>query len=515
MSPFFSMLTPLNINKNIAISQLSNLNLIVSTPLQTMVIEQPQMQAIILQLLETPLDMMQLIDKLADKYPQMELMRTLNTLKHYQIINAAQQPPAFELHNHFSAMAAHNASDMPFKFIDFEQNSLVAHFESNGHGPAAAGFPVMLVNDILDQRLDAFQQTQFSAEQPFIVAQVTGTELLISPVIDPCKSPCWACMAYRLKLHRPMQALLQSAKQIQTAQADFCAQAVNVIRKVLSAQIEPLHRSDDSSNQSSDEQSHDLVKLNLTNGETSHHRVSRRPQCPCCGDPDQKVDYHKLSLLADNSTVANDAGGYRTVSAKLTYQKYQHLVDPLTGIMASVDEYRKVPGAPIYNYCSGRNIALQSRSLFWLNNHMRSSSGGKGANEQQAKTGALCESVERYSMVYHGQEACTTASYSELASKAIHPNTCMNFSHKQITERESINKHSSAFHTLVPIDFDENAQLDWTGTYSLIDQQIRYLPSAFCFAQYPAADENQLLAYPDSNGCAAGNNPAEAILQGT
>ena len=38
--------------------------------------------------------------------------------------------------------------------------------------------------------------------------------------------------------------------------------------------------------------------------------------------------------------------------------------------------------------------------------------------------------------------------------------------------------------------------------------------ACFCYAQYPAEDEYQLFAYPDSNGNAAGNSLEEAILQG-
>jgi len=50
--------------------------------------------------------------------------------------------------------------------------------------------------------------------------------------------------------------------------------------------------------------------------------------------------------------------------------------------------------------------------------------------------------------------------------------------------------------------------------YSLTNKQFKYLPTVYCYAQYPDGDEQNLESYPDANGCAAGNTLDEAILQG-
>src|SRR5215470_7634731 len=51
------------------------------------------------------------------------------------------------------------------------------------------------------------------------------------------------------------------------------------------------------------------------------------------------------------------------------------------------------------------------------------------------------------------------------------------------------------------------------GSWGLTWGEVRYLPAAFCYYDYPQPDE-QTYCLACSNGCAAGNTLAEAILQG-
>ena len=138
---------------------------------------------------------------------------------------------------------------------------------------------------------------------------------------------------------------------------------------------------------------------------------------------------------------------------------------------------------------------------------------GRVKTDLQAKTGALCESIERYSAMYHGKTYSVHAAFKDLAG-AIHPNELMLYSEQQFAEREKINRYASRFYSLIPIPFDEQEEMEWTPVYSLSERKFKYLPTCFCFAQYPAEDETRLYSYPDSNGLAAGNSIEEAILQG-
>ena len=64
----------------------------------------------------------------------------------------------------------------------------------------------------------------------------------------------------------------------------------------------------------------------------------------------------------------------------------------------------------------------------------------------------------------------------------------------------------------VPEPFREDVEIEWTPLWSLSAERTRYLPTSFCYFGYRSPDP--LFARADSNGCAAGSVPEEAVLQG-
>jgi ribosomal protein S12 methylthiotransferase accessory factor len=86
------------------------------------------------------------------------------------------------------------------------------------------------------------------------------------------------------------------------------------------------------------------------------------------------------------------------------------------------------------------------------------------------------------------------------------------FSDKQYRERDIWNAAGHRFDA-VPLPFDPQAEIDWTPVWSLSRQAVRYLPAAYCWFNYPQP-ANQAFCHGCSNGNAAGNTIAEAILQG-
>ena len=208
-------------------------------------------------------------------------------------------------------------------------------------------------------------------------------------------------------------------------------------------------------------------------------------------------------------------GGDRTVSAEETLQKYKHHISPITGILHKLERSGAADSnSPIYNYVAGLNHAVkQQDSLDVLCQHLRTNSGGKGVNELQAKAGALCEAIERYSIRFHGDEHRIQANYQELGNLAIHPNQCMLFSDQQFDNRVELNRNTQLPGRQIPIHFDEQRVMEWTPVWSLTEQTFKYLPTSFCFFGYPIEPES-FFCKADSNGCAAGNTIEEAILQG-
>ncbi len=61
--------------------------------------------------------------------------------------------------------------------------------------------------------------------------------------------------------------------------------------------------------------------------------------------------------------------------------------------------------------------------------------------------------------------------------------------------------------------FDPEANIEWSPVWSLTKREVRYLPTAFCYYDYPQSEERRY-CIACSNGNAAGNTLEEAILQG-
>jgi len=124
----------------------------------------------------------------------------------------------------------------------------------------------------------------------------------------------------------------------------------------------------------------------------------------------------------------------------------------------------------------------------------------------------FCEAIERYSGVFQGNEIREKGSYQKMGDKAIHPNACMNFSQQQYDQRKQWNDSSPGWFQRIPEPFDESREIEWTPIWSLTHQEFKYLPTAYCYFGYQPPYQPD--CWGDSNGCAAGNNLEEAILQG-
>lgn len=372
---------------------------------------------------------------------------------------------------------------------------------------------IVLTADYLHPDLEHINTEMIEQGTPWMLIKLEGTTPYVGPLMVPGaeEAACWKCLQHRLALHDQENKLYQAlAKTNDTIARPLVSHPIS---KQLAASVAISELVSWLYHEQNESLYNTLISLDTKTGERKINKVVKRPQCPSCGDI-QMVKKHPLpTQLQPQHTIADNLGGYRTVSPEETLQKYKHHVSAITGVVPYVKEYHPVEDVPIYNFGSGKNLALQSSSLFWLNLHLRSANGGKGKTAIQAKTGALCEAIERYSLMYQGETYTVEATYNDL-EHAMHPNTCMLYSDDQYQDRERINNESTKFYSLIPIPFDVDEIMDWTPVYSLTQKEFKYLPSCYCYAQYPAADEKRLYAYPDSNGCAAGNTIEEAILQG-
>lgn len=371
-----------------------------------------------------------------------------------------------------------------------------------------------ITDDYQRQEFREINRQALGKKQPWMLIKPVGVELWIGPVFLPGKTACWECLKQRLEINRPLDDYYKTQKKSEsiphipagslplTLQAAANLTALEIAQWLYAGKNDRLDGS--------------MLSFDTQNFETQSHLLVKRPQCKACGEFPYKPKAGPILLERKTQPCETAAGGYREVTPEETLEKYQHNVSPITGIMPFLKPYHAVQGTnvPVYNYTSGRNTAMRSKTLFWLNQHLRSGNGGKGRSWAQAKTGALCEAIERYCLTYHGDEPSINSSLRELGDSGIHPNDCMNYSEAQYRDREAINQTYTKFYNLVPVPFDESLEMEWSPVYSLTGETFKYLPSCFCYAQYPAEDETRLFSYPDCNGSAAGNSIEEAILQG-
>ncbi|WP_282089850.1 TOMM precursor leader peptide-binding protein [Aquimarina algiphila] len=368
---------------------------------------------------------------------------------------------------------------------------------------------VVLTDDYNHEEIHQLNEKFIKEKKKWLIIQPNGVEILIGPIFIPDQTACWTCLNHRLKINQPFKQFYKSIGFQQESQTKAnhstsnCIASnmavVEIVKWLYSEKDHPLEEK--------------IISFDTKTMRSTYHTVTRRPQCKICGNEDVFKKKSVPVTIDNKAIITNKLGGYRTVSPEETYKKYKHHISSISGIVPKVSPYHKKEDAPIFNFASGRNRALQSTSLFWLNHHLRSGNGGKGKNSIQAKTGALCEAIERYSLMYHGDEYSFTASYENL-DNAILPNECMNFSETQYKMREELNSTTSKFYAFIPQPFDRKEKMEWTSFYSLTYKDYKHLPSCFSYSQYPAEDERKLYSYPDSNGCAAGNTIKEAILQG-
>ncbi len=375
---------------------------------------------------------------------------------------------------------------------------------------------IVLTDSYIHPELETLNQSFIEKQQPWLLIKLTGATPYIGPLFSPtiANMPCWSCLQHRLLLHDRENALYQTLhktlKNIQRPLVTHQLAQQIVISRALLLLVEFWYTVHDTHVL----QNH-IHSINTKTGEITKHQIIKRPQCSHCGTPEILTQYPKPITLQRETSLATHHGGYRIYDAETTYNNYKHHISSITGIVPYVKPYHKSKDIPIFNYGSGKNIAMQSTSMFWLNLHLRSANGGKGKTDIQAKTGALCEAIERYCLMFPGATYTISNTFNAL-DRAIHPNSCMLFSKQQYNERIKINASSTKFYSLIPDYLSKDQALDWSPVYNLTKKHFNYVPTAFCYAQYQteAATESKIYAYPDSNGAAAGNTIEEAILQG-
>ncbi|HEY1603656.1 MAG TPA: TOMM precursor leader peptide-binding protein [Pirellulales bacterium] len=368
---------------------------------------------------------------------------------------------------------------------------------------------LVATDSYLRSELRVCNEEALRKKQPWLLVKPVGRRIWLGPLFVPGKTGCWACLAERIKGNAPILAYLESkrdhtgeagahhAATPATLQTAWALTATAVASWVVSGELPHLEGK--------------VRSLDALTTESQTHTLTRMPSCSECGEP-IVTDLPVQPVVIDSCKKAyTEDGGHRTCSPEQTLARFSHHVSPITGAVSVLERDGKGDGV-MHVYLSGANSARGVRSLRGLRADLRSSNCGKGTTDAQAKASALCEGLERYSGSFRGDEPRRRARLTDLGDAGIAPNTCLLFSDRQYRERDVRNAAGHRFDA-VPLPFDPKANIDWTPVWSLSQQAVRYLPSSYCWFNYPQPPD-QAFCYACSNGNAAGNTVTEAILQG-
>lgn len=369
---------------------------------------------------------------------------------------------------------------------------------------------IALVDDYLAPGLARLNEECLAKGLPLLLVKPVGVRLWVGPLVLPGKTACWRCLESRLRGNREVEAYVERrtnrngplaparARNALGEMQAYSMVATQLARWIVTGRNQALESR--------------LLVADLMNFSFDFHHVVRRPQCSTCGNPSLASLAGQPMPIVERGATVSSQGGLRLEPPEAVFSRYAHHVSPFTGVVSAVLPASWHGAGPLRSYIAGHNFALKSDQLWFLKDGLRTSSSGKGRTDAQARTSALCEALERYSGVYRGDEPRKNASMDSLGLDAVDPRRCMLFSDRQYLERNAWLARGARFQ-VVPKAFRSDVPIDWTPLWSITEQRQKLLPTSYLYYNYPT-DEEAFFCWADSNGCAAGSTPEDAMLQG-
>jgi ribosomal protein S12 methylthiotransferase accessory factor len=377
--------------------------------------------------------------------------------------------------------------------------------------PAAPpSITVAIVDDLRHEGLADLNRRMLALGTPWAIVKPHGLVPTVGPFLRLGRTACWHCLDDRLEHNRALESYARrragqrgSVPVTRGRIALGEAQAVSLaMMQILRWLVHGAHPTLESQ----------ILEINVVTGAQMYHHVTRRPQCPVCGDPTLSSHAGRPIHLGREAAVVANENGSRPETPEITFRRYAHHVSSISGIVSEIVPAPFIENGPIKTYVAGHNFALKNDGLYFLKDGLRSKSSGKGRTDAQARTSALCEALERFSGVYRGDEERILSSFAKLGSEAVDPRSVMLYSEQQYDEREAWLARNARFQ-IVPRRFDAEAEIHWSPVWSLTEERRKWLPASQLYYGFSEPDD-KFFCWADSNGCAAGGTREDAVLQG-
>ena len=396
-------------------------------------------------------------------------------------------------------------------FGEFELQPLIASLSSFGiELGEEENFTIVLTDDYLRPELKSFNEDSIANKKPWLLVKLVGQKIWIGPLFSSDKTGCWQCLAHRLKYNRPVATSISmrngSSISFPTSKSSLTCHYNVGVNLVASEIAKWVVRG------INDKLLNNIVTLNLASLDIDNHQLVKRQQCKACGEiSNSKFVEPKPVILQSHLKKYTHDGGHRAFKPEETFEKYKHLISPITGVIRELKK-RNHGSDHIQVYTAEHSIGDNLGSFKNLKNHLNKKSAGKGKTDQQSKASALCEAIERYSTIFTGDETLIKGKYSQIEG-AIHPHEFLLFSSSQYQKRIQWNSEHCSFAQIYP-PFDEKHEISWAPVWSLTQKKFKYIPADYCYFSYQKRKKSSFFCSADTNGNSAGNSLEEAILQG-
>ncbi|KZN61574.1 YcaO-like family protein [Pseudoalteromonas luteoviolacea] len=216
-------------------------------------------------------------------------------------------------------------------------------------------------------------------------------------------------------------------------------------------------------------------------------------------------------VLRSRKVTDDEDGGSRCQSAKDTVDLLLPFVSPLTGQITHLEVVKQKYPTPVNTYKTAFFKTPAIKNIHNIDNEsFIQICLGKGVTKYQSMASALCEAIERKNAQYSQIQPSVFAHSRELTHRHYHFEQIAQYSYQQY-QNFSDPKHPDSARKQAVIQVT-NEEINWQKTWSLTHNEAVYVPYVLCFANTPYEEDKY--GKWQSNGCAAGNNLEEAILQG-
>ncbi len=370
---------------------------------------------------------------------------------------------------------------------------------------------VVLAEDYLSDGLAELNEASVELGAPWLLARPQGETIWLGPHFRPGETGCWRCLSFRLERNRHVESYIHR----RTGERPWRPGATPPGAAQAAAGLLAREIAEIAATGSSPTLAGTIVTLRRDLG-TLEHELIKRPQCRVCGAGADA--YGGPEVVLHPAPKGITAGGaYRSMSAEQTLERLEKHVSPITGAVAWVADLTE-PEDSGHTFWAGHWFPIlgSERGAAVLRQNVRGRSGGKGPTAAQARASAICESLERYSGCWFGDEAVEHSSLAELGDRAVEFAELPLYSEEQYDHRHEWNASIDSELQLVPARLEADREIDFSTAWSLSREEPRLVPTAYCYYGHPdIADFETFFCTGDSNGQGAGNTLEEAITQGT